>query len=680
MEGLLPIVAQDTSAAAALSGHFKPLDWVVLVGYLALVSVLGVLLAGRQRDLKDFFRGGNRLPWYAVTGSIIATVISAVTFVAVPSRMFREGGNFTYLQLGLIAGLLSRAFVAFVLVPAYWKYRIYSPYDYMGRQLGESARTVTTALFSLLGLLAQAARVYLTAKILELVMYDHLLWLSDATGIGTLVWAVAIIGVIAVLWTMLGGIATVVWTDAMLFLVFVTGGIVALLVVGFKLPGGFEQMFSQGWEAGKFQLFALGASDDRWASDWGRFFGEPFTIWAAIFAVTFGNIGSYGTDQLTAQRIFTCRSKRDAQVAMLSSYAAEAVVALMLLVGVGLWAFYKANPQLLTGTAGQLITEDPDRIFPLFILRQVPQGLTGLIIAGIFAAAISSLTSILAALAQTTLSAVYMPLRKIDPEIGTDATHSRELIFVSRLLIVLWGAALCVVAFSVDRFLELQRAKGIDVPFLDLALGLANYVVGSLLAAFLLAWLPLRVNAWGLVFSAPLSVFTVYAAAFHDERTMWVCVGVGSVLLLAWILAALFGRAEERASRLNRTLWLMAGCGLMLLVWWKLWFTKIDPGTGLTLLDADEEVWKFTISWPWYAPLGGFVAFVFGYLLADRRERVAPPASQYHERRRCLRRGASGKMPERSVCLPSPGVVREWCSRRAPNCGTALRTTCAMPP
>lgn len=617
-----PVLISFPLAASSLSGHFRPLDWVVLVGYLALVSVLGVVLAGRQRDLKDFFRGGNRLPWYAVTGSIIATVISAVTFVAVPSRMFREGGNFTYLQLGLIAGLLSRGFVAFVLVPAYWKYRIYSPYDYMGRRLGESARSVTTALFSLLGLLAQAARVYLTARILELVMYDHLLSLSEATGMGTLFWAVTIIGVIAVAWTMLGGIATVVWTDALLFLVFVVGGVVALMVVCLQLPGGFTGMLADGMEAGKFQLFALGASDDRWASAWGRFFGEPFTVWAAIFAVTFGNIGSYGTDQLTAQRIFACRSKRQAQVAMLASYAAEAVVALMLLVGVGLWAFYRANPHLLTGEAGQLIEREPDAIFPLFILRQVPQGLTGLIIAGIFAAAISSLTSILAALAQTTLSAAYMPLRGIDPETGGDGGHGRELVFVSRLLIVFWGAALCAVAFSVDRFLELQRSRGIDVPFLDLALGLANYVVGALLAAFLLAWLPLRVNAWGLVFSAPLSVFTVYAAAFHDERTLLVCLVVTGVLVAAWLTGALLGRSDQLRSRLARTIWLLLGCAAMILVWHSLWFLKINPATGHALLDADGEVWKFTIAWPWYAPLGGLVAFVFGYVLADRRERT----------------------------------------------------------
>lgn len=596
------------------------LDWVVLVGYMALVSVLGVVLAGKQKNMEDFFRGGNKLPWYAVTGSIIATVISAVTFIAVPSRAWREGGSFTYLQLGIIAGLLSRLFVAFLLVPAYYRYRVYSPYDYMGQRLGEAARSVTTILFSLMGLLGQSARVYLTAMILGLVLHDQLEWLSESVGLRPLFWSIAIIGVISVIWTMVGGIATVVWTDALLFLVFITGGLVALLTVAVKLPGGFGEMFSSGWEAGKFKLFELGTGSSDWASIAGSVFGEPFTIWAAIFAVTFGNIGAYGTDQLTAQRIFACRSKKDAQLAMLASYAAELVVALMLLVGVGLWAFYRANPHLLTGEAGRLIADDPDSIFPLFILRQVPQGLTGLIIAGVFAAAISSLTSILAALSQTTLSALYLPLRKIDPDAPGSDAQNREVILVSRLLIVVWGVALCVMAFAIDAYVSSERDKGNDVPFLDLALGLSSYIVGSLLAAFLLAWLPLRVNAWGLIWSAPLSVLTVYASAFHDRETFVICLVASGIFLMTWIAASFRGQQELRGRRLLRTVWLVAGCALMLLVWWKLWFAKIDPTTGAHLLTEAGAVQKFSIAWPWYAPVGGFMAFVFGYLLADHRD------------------------------------------------------------
>ncbi len=395
-------------AAGCLSGRFTAVDWFVMVGYLVLVSVLGVRLAGKQTSMEDFFRGGGGLPWYAVSASMIATIISAVTFVAVPSRAYAEGGNFSYLQLGIIAGLLSRLFVAFALVPAYFRYQVYSPYDYMGQRLGEAARSVTTAMFSLMGLLAQASRVYLTALILTLVLKDQLDFLADRTGISPLVWAISMVGIIAIAWTMLGGIATVIWTDAMLFLIFLIGGIVALLVIHHDVTGGLGAVIQQGWEAGKFKLFTLGSTSDnvQYASRWGDIFAEPFTLWAAFFAVTFSNIGAYGTDQLLAQRIFTCRSRRDAQLAVISSWAAEGVAALMLLVGVGLWAYYREFPQALSGDAAAAVAASRDNIFPVFILTRVPIVLRGLIVAGIFAAAISSLTSILAALAQTTLWAV----------------------------------------------------------------------------------------------------------------------------------------------------------------------------------------------------------------------------------------------------------------------------------
>ena len=187
MHGLCLAADTASQATQSLSAHFTAIDWAVLIGYLALVSVLGVLLAGKQKSMEDFFRGGDKLPWYAVSGSMIATIISAVTFLAVPARIFRDGGNFTYLQFGIIAGLLSRIFVSFILVPAYFKHRVYSPYDYMGKQLGEAARTVTTALFSLMGLLAQAARVYLTAIVLEVILRDQLGVLEQATHISSLI-------------------------------------------------------------------------------------------------------------------------------------------------------------------------------------------------------------------------------------------------------------------------------------------------------------------------------------------------------------------------------------------------------------------------------------------------------------------------------------------------------------
>ena len=656
-------LAATADTAGSLSSHFTAIDWIVLVGYLLLVSVLGVMLAGKQENMEDFFRGGGKMPWYAVSASMIATTISAVTFVGVPAVAF--AGNMTYLQLGIIAGLFSRLFVAVVLIPAYYQKRIYSPYDYMGNQLGSGARGVTTGLFTLGGLLGQSARVYLTALVLTLVMAGPLEVIEEYTKLSPLASAIIIIGIIAVLWTMLGGIATVVWTDAMLFLVFVVGGLAAIWVILSALPDGFSQFMEVGSDNEKFKIFNIEKMYD---------FTTPYTLTAAGFAVVLGNIGAYGTDQLLAQRLFTCKNKRSAQISILTSYAAEAVTALMLLVGVGLFVFYYAFPEKLAGEAALLAAKENDKIFPIFILQQMPVGITGLVIAGIFAAAISSLTSILAALAQTTVSAVYLPARAITlghskeqehEAIANDPVEAKRAVTVSRMLIVFWGIALCLAAFVVDIFKE---ATG--VPILDLALGLASYIIGGLFAAFLLAWLPIKVNGRGLVWGAPLSVMAVFALRFHEPWAYWACGVVMAVLLVSWVIAAIrTSDSSLRGPRLLKTGWLLIGIAIVMSITFKGYFHSYDETTGDVVLDypqvldtqtgepildldADPVYYehpitkepltdeagdlienekarpflldkqagtpkKVPIAWPWYAPVGAFIAFVFGFLLAE---------------------------------------------------------------
>ena len=415
---------------------------------------------------------------------------------------------------------------------------------------------------------------------------------------------------------MLGGIATVIWTDVMLFLVFVIGGLVALGVVVHDLPGGWHQLVTDAGEAGKFQLWNIHFSrpeNSDFVSFWGEVFAEPFTIWAAIFAVTFGNIGAYGTDQLLAQHIFCCKSPGHAKLAVMTSWLAEAVAALMLLVGAGLWVYYQQFPGRLTGEAGAVLAGNKDTLLPVFSLLEVPTGLTGLIIAGVFAAAISSLTSILAALSQTTISAVYLPLRGLDVDSPELAKHNREVLRVSRALVVFWGIALCAMAILIDRYVESMHAAGKEVPFLDLALGLASYVIGALFATFLLAWLPLKKNAYGLIWSAPLSVFTIFAARFHGDWATNLCYGVSLTLLLSWLICGIMAPdSDKRVRRLVNTMWLVVGCGLMLAVTRYMQFEKVD-GTMVS------------ISWPWYAPIGGFMAFVFAYVLGEYREPLPDP-------------------------------------------------------
>ena len=567
------------------------LDAVVLLAYLAGVSWLGVKLAGKSDSAERFFRGGG-IPWPAVAASMIATAVSAVTFIAVPAVAFREGGDFRYLQLGLIAGLLSRLIVAGVLVPAYFREGVLSPYDFMANRLGPEARWVTTLMFSLLGVLGQAARVYLAGVVLVTMLGAPLESASAALHLAPLTLAVAGVSVVAIVWTLLGGIGTVIWTDAMLLGVFVLGGLAALFTVAGGIDGGLGTVFSMGWEGGKFRLFDLSLVPQ---------LTEPYTLWAAVIAVTFGNVGSYGTDQLLAQRIFACRSERDAQKAVLASYLAEAFAALMLLVGVAFWVFYETHPGRLPAAA----VERPDAVFPAFVLAEVPVGLTGLILAGVFAAALSSLTSILGALAQTTTALL--------PEPGSAAAG----LFRARALVALWGVVLALAAVGAGWYVEHQEALGRDVPLLDLALGLASYVIGGLTAAFLLAWLPLGINARGLVFSAPLSVACVWAARFHGEEPAWVCVGIGIAFVATWVIASASGSRGLRGPRLRRLPLVVVAALVPLLI-----------ERSLVFGDASAPE---SIAWPWYAPLAGLVAGVFGWLLADPRtagpEEPRPPRS-----------------------------------------------------
>ncbi len=578
-----------------LAGHFTGLDWLVLLGYFALTTLLGGWLAGRPASVRDFFLGGRRLPWYAVAGSIVATEISAVTFVGVPGYVY-AGGDFRYLLLGVFGALLARIAVAWVLVPAYYAREIYSPYDYMGDRLGRGMRGMTTALFSVGGLMAQAARVYLTAVILELVLSPQLAWLAGRTGIGAGAWAILLIGAVAVGWTLMGGIATVIWTDLLLFGVFAVGAGVALYVVAGDLPGGFHQLLEVGRAAKKFRFWDFSPDPTK-----------AFTVWTAVVAATVFSTGLYGTDQLMAQRIFCCRGVAAARLAVMASYVGIAVAAAMLLVGVGLVAFYQVHPP--TGAAAARIAAGPDaNVFPVFILTQLPAGVKGLLIAGIFAAAVSSLDSILAALSQTTLSAVYLPLRRRfvwrglqaaayrgrEFDAGADPAEARHAVRASRVLVVIWGVLLCGVAGLVGRYKE---ASGVDV--LNLALALATYTAGPLLAGFLLAFWPLRVNARGFLFAAPLAVFTVLATAWHTAWAGWACVGAGVVLLGLW-------GAGCRDARRFFWKWagLLGGVCLMLAVWRWGYFVR-DGGVK-------------SVAWPWYAVVGALVAFAWGWGLADR--------------------------------------------------------------
>ena len=447
---------------------FGPLDWSIVVAYIVGTTLVGHHLKGKQHTTRDFFLGGRSMPWYAVTASTIATTISAVTFIGVPALVYAAGGDYVYLQLAM-GGFTARYLVARFLVPLYYEKEFYSPYEYMEDRLGPLVGRITAGMFLLGGILGQGVRVYATALVLELV-----------TG-WSLYQSIVLIAVFSILWTWMGGIAAVIWTDFVQFFILIAGGIAALFFVADALPNQWATMFEVGREAGKFQVFDF-STDPRIA----------FTFWAALIAMPFQNVAVYGTDHLFVQRLLCCRNEKEARKAVLWSNVGELVPALMLTVGAGLFAFYEFHD--LSPELAALVAERGDRIFPAFIISEIPTGLKGLLIAGILSAAISSLDSILAALSQISLTMFYRPF--IRPQ--ADETH---LLRVSRLFVIFWGAVLAVMAWQFS-------ASKLDI--VTLAFSMTTYTWGPMLGLFILSILSTRYRVAGAGNAVMTSIVVVF--------------------------------------------------------------------------------------------------------------------------------------------------------------------------
>jgi solute:Na+ symporter, SSS family len=448
--------------------NFTSSDWCVVAGYLLLTTWVGHLLKGKQSTIKDFFLGGRSLPWLAVSGSIIATEISGVTFIGVPGMVYAAGGDFTYLQWG-IGSIIARIIVGIFFVRAFYEKEIYSPYDFMGNRLGIGAKRLATIIFQIGGILGQSVRVLVAALALKVVTpleFHECIW---------------IIGIFAVGWTLMGGMRTVIWTDVMQFFLFVGAGLVSLAWMISTVDGGWTGMIEVADQSGKFTLFNL-TSDP----------AVGFTLWVAILAVPFQNLSAFGVDQLNAQRMFCCKNSSDARKAMITSSAALLLTTLMLVIGAALFAYYE--PMRLEGSEPAIFSKDSNYIYPVWIVTELPVGLRGLILAGIFAAAISSLDSILAALSQTTLS-----LFKTQ---DSDPGNEKKNLLHSRLLVLFWGIALS--AFAI----QLNSLRG-NVNVVNLAFGMISYTTGPMLGMFLAALFTPRARTAGLALGFALSFLLV---------------------------------------------------------------------------------------------------------------------------------------------------------------------------
>ena len=471
----------------AIHEWFQPLDWIVLFGYLGLTTWVGHKMRGRQASISDFFAGGRSLPWLAVSGSIVATEISGVTFIGVPGGVLAAGGDFTYM-IWALGSILGRVIVGIWFTRVFYEDGVYSPYDYMGRRIKPQLKTLATVFFTIGSILAQSVRVLVAAIPLMIV-----------TPFSFEV-CILLIGVFAIGWTLMGGMRTVIWTDVMQFFLFAMGGLITLIWAWMHLGGGWIDLAAQEGKT-HWLSFDLGVTD-----------AFKFTFWVAVFAVPFLNVGAFGVDQLNAQRMFCCRNAQDARKAIIWSSVGQGITLLMLMVGAALFVWYSRFPpegvvaEKMAWNSDAGVPGKSDLVFPIWIVKELPPGLSGLILGGVFAAAISSLDSILAALSQTTVSMFY--------EAGGAQSEEdqRKMVSRSRMWVILWGLFLTVFTLLM-RWVQENTA----VAVLPLAFGMTTYTIGPLLGMFLCALLG-RGSFRGLVWGSVLS----FIAVLFIRNDVWV--------------------------------------------------------------------------------------------------------------------------------------------------------------
>lgn len=429
----------DTSA-------FTAIDWTILVAFLLGTTWFGHALRGKGQDMESFFAGGRNMPWWAVSGSLIATSTSALTFISVPSVVFRPGGDLTFFQISL-GFILGNLLLAHTILKLIYNAKYYSPYDFVEDRLGAKVAHLTRGLFVIGAILSQSVRLLSTALILSVVT-ELSLELS-----------ILVIGVFAVIWTWMGGITTVIWTDLLQFVIFVSGALFILLNLIGAIPGGVSEILSIADEQAKLVILNLTANPT-----------VTYTLWVGIFGTTIFEFAQKSVDQVVTQRLYCCRSIADAQKALYGACIGNITVWIMLAVGLGLVAFFELNP--LPPAAAAEIAAQPDRIVPYYIVNHLPVGLSGLLVASLFAAGISTLDSALSALSQTTttsfLKTIVLP-------------HRSEAFYLkaSKGCVLFWGAALSAMAIFFNSSGELA--------LLDLGLSVPGYVYGSILGIVLLA-------------------------------------------------------------------------------------------------------------------------------------------------------------------------------------------------
>lgn len=491
---------------------FSTLDIIIVLVYLAASTGVGAWIGRQQKNTTDYFLGGRQIPWFAVTFSIVATETSVLTFISIPAIAYQ--GNMTFLQIAL-GYVVGRVLVALIMIPAYYRGEMDTAYHFLGNRFGQGMRNTASITFMVTRVLADGVRLFATAIPLAIIIKGSGAF-SSLSDSQFYMLSIIIIGILTIIYTYVGGIRAVIWMDVAQMAIYLSGAVLAGILILSKLPDGFSSVGQWAASENKLQWFYPGAD-----LGFKEFIKQPYTFFTALVAGAIFSLASHGTDQLIVQRVLTCKSKLESQKAIsVSGFAVFLQFFIFLLLGILLYAYYGgANYHDLGLTRA-------DGIFPKFIVEEMPIGVSGLIVAALFAAAMSTLSSTLSSLSSAVILDIYRPL------FGKGKTEA-QLLRTSRSVTLIWGAILIGVAIT---FIGL---KGTVV---EVALGIASYTYGGLLGAFLLGILFKKISQRDAIigFISALVVMTVVIQTVQIAWPLYTIVGSLTTILVGIISGLVF--------------------------------------------------------------------------------------------------------------------------------------------
>src|SRR5215467_8090021 len=497
----------------------KALDLIIIFGYLIGIVLFGTWFGRKQETTADYFLGDRSVPWWAVAFSIVATETSTITFISIPGIAFARGGNFGFLQL-VFGYLLGRVVISILFIPSYFRGELLTVYQLLDQRFGGKIKMVAASLFVVMRNIADGIRLLLTAIVLAAVYAAF----QPAANPGIIIVAsIILIGLAMIIFTYFGGMEAVIWVEVVQLGIYIAGAVAAAVVLISYINGGLGTVNSLATQFGKYSIFDFTLDHTR-----------TFTFWSGLIGGCFLTMSTHGTDQYLVQRYLCTDRPRRATVALLTSGAIVLAQFIgFLFIGVLLFAFYHpfTDPAYATAASTAFPFTVSDRVFPDFITKYMPTGLSGLVVAAIFAAAMSSSLNSIAA---TAVNDLYKPFRP-----NRDDKHYLR---VSHVLTLVWGIVQIAVAWAFH---------STQVSALNQALSIASLINGPILGVFLVGTFLRRVSQppalIGMLVSTALMLYVFFGT--NIAWTWYVFLGSLITFVVAWVASFAFTASSAQPQR-----------------------------------------------------------------------------------------------------------------------------------